>query len=421
MKVQFLIKLGVLIALHVAVAPLGAAEAGKIGDPVARLQRQIDQGQTKLSYDSEHGYLSSLLKALRVPAESQGLVFSKTSFQASRISPQTPRALYFNDDVYVGWVKDGQTIELASVDPTRGPVFYLLPQRPFERPRFVRQGAACMQCHQTPQTGDVPGLLMRSVFPDRQGMPVFSAGTFVTTEQSPMTQRWGGWYLDARADGLGMGNGFVDDPTHPETLNHFTSDLSSHFDATGYPTGHSDPVALLVLAHQTHLHNLLTQAAGQTRAALAEEQAIREAMGAGPGRKHSDSTMTRIGAACEPVVKCLLFSQEATLASPVAGSSGFSREFEQLGPADHQGRSLRQFDLQRRVFKFPCSYLIYSDQFESLPEVARQYVYRRLWKVLTGRDDSREFDHLTDRDREAIYQILLQTKNDLPAYWKSRK
>ena len=407
----------VAAALAVALSPALGAEAGGPENPVARLQSLIDSGRVRLSFDPQHGYLQSVLEALKVPAASQGLVFSKTSFQAARISPQTPRALYFNDDVYVGWVKDGPQIELASVDPAHGPAFYLLPQQKSDRPRFVRQGATCMQCHESQQTGDVPGLLMRSVFPDRQGMPVFSDGTFVTTEQSPMTQRWGGWYLDGQPGALGMGNAIVDDPAHPQELTTFKGGYSPAFQTTDYLTAHSDPVALLVLAHQTHLHNLLTQAAEQTRSAQTEERAIQQAIGQSP---IGDAKLApqRLASICEPVVRCLLFSGEAPLPAPVVGSTDFARQFEQLGPSDHQGRSLRQFDLRRRLFKYPCSYLIYSEQFDALPPAAKQYIYRRLWKILTGRDDSREFAHLSDQDRDAIYQILRQTKPDLPSYWK---
>jgi len=81
---------------------IGYHESADLEDPVARLQRRIDRGEAKLVWDDAHGYLRSVLKHLEVPAESQMLVFSKTSFQLQRITPQTPRAIYFNDHVYVG-------------------------------------------------------------------------------------------------------------------------------------------------------------------------------------------------------------------------------------------------------------------------------------------------------------------------------
>src|SRR5436190_7713983 len=189
-----------------------------VDDPVARLQKRMQSGEVKLERDTKHGYLESLLKALNIPVSSQTLVFSKTSFQRDRISPTMPRALYFNDDTYIGWVQGGEVIELATTDPHLGTVFYTLDQHGGKihqqgegaepaAPRFVRQSASCLQCHGSTMTRDIPGLLVRSVFPDRDGQPVLSAGTFLTTQESPMSQRWGGWYVTGVLDGQRhMGN-----------------------------------------------------------------------------------------------------------------------------------------------------------------------------------------------------------------------
>src|SRR5205085_6191073 len=127
-------------------------------DAVAKLQQQIDEGGVTLAYDEAHGYLPAVLKALKVPVSSQGLVFSRTSLQVDRIAPWTPRAIYFNDDVYVGWVQGGPIMEIASVDPALGAVFYTLRQDPTGRPAFERQTQTCLQCHDSSSsTGGVPG------------------------------------------------------------------------------------------------------------------------------------------------------------------------------------------------------------------------------------------------------------------------
>lgn len=365
------------------------------------------------------GGLESVLHVLKVAPSSQGLVFSNTSFQAARISPQTPRAVYFNDDVYVGWVQGGAVLEVAAVDPKAGAVFYSLPQGKTDRPRFVRQTSACLQCHESPHTGNVPGFLMRSVYPGADGTPVYSAGTFVTTDQSPFQERWGGWYADGEVPGSSMANGVANDAAHPEHLFREARPLSEEIDASPYLTPHSDPVALMVLAHQTRLHNLLARANSETTRALADDALLRNILRLRDG-KRSETFEVRLKAACEPVVEGLLFSGEAPIPAGLTGSTEFTREFERLGPRDALGRSLRQFDLTGRLFKFPCSYLIYSEQFDALPEQARQYIYRRLWQVLTGRDDSAAFSRLSDGARDSIYQILSQTKAGLPAYWKPR-
>ena len=408
-----------LLRIVAALAMLFVAGAAPVGDPVARLQKRIDSGEVKLTRDSDHGYLKSVLRELHVPTESQSLVFSKTSFQAQKISPEAPRAVYFNDDLYVGWVQGGDVVEVASVDPEKGPVFYRLSQHD-SKPRFVRDTTACAQCHQTARTEGAMTLLMRSVYPDSNGMPAFGAGTFETTDQSPAAERWGGWYMDGKIGRPNMANGIGSDPAHPDKLEGTDrTDLAKCFDVSRYLTPHSDAVALTVLAHQTNLHNLFTRAALDTETALRDEAAVKRAMGElTPG--HSESTLSRIQNACDPVVETMLFCGAADL-GPIEGSSGFTGEFEALGPRDHLGRSLRDFDLKHRLFRYPCSYLIYSEQFDALPEPAKDYVYRRLWKVLTGRDDSQQFSQLSDADRDAIYDILRDTKKDLPAYWKPRK
>jgi hypothetical protein len=404
-----------------------------VDDPVARLQKRIDAGEVKLERDPRHGYLGSLLKALDIPASSQTLVFSKTSFQRDRISPGSPRALYFNDGTYVGWVQGGEVIEVATTDPNLGTIFYTLDQHggklhkqeaEVAAPRFVRQSASCLQCHGSTMTRDVPGLLVRSVFPDKDGQPVLSAGTFLTTQESPMSQRWGGWYVTGVLDKQRhMGNVTLKDPdaANPAALLDAaaaaTDDLSGRFDTSAYLTGHSDVVALLVLQHQAQVHNLLTRANYLTRVALRDETAMNGVLGR-PDTGHSETTLSRIKDAAEPLVRAMLFCDEAPLGR-VEGSSNFADEFEARGPRDRGGRSLRDLDLNRRVFQYPVSYLVYSEQFDALPEPAKDYVYRRLWDVLTGADDGPQFSHLTANRRRSALQILLETKKGLPSYWKA--
>ena len=76
----------------------------KADDPIAKLGRQLKSGDATLKRGEKHGYLKSLLKTLDVPIESQLLVFSKTALNQKLIGPTNPRAIYFNDDVYIAWV-----------------------------------------------------------------------------------------------------------------------------------------------------------------------------------------------------------------------------------------------------------------------------------------------------------------------------
>ena len=341
----------------------------RVSDPVARLQERIDRGQIELKFEPKHGYLESVMRFLEVPVSSQTLVFSKTSFQYKKISPASPRALYFNDNVYVAWVPNGHSLEIASFDPSQGAIFYLLDQQPSDQPAFVRATLDCTQCHVVPGTRGVPGVLLRSIFARPSGTQAVETESFTTGHESPLEDRWGGWYVTGRhGHQRHMGNVFVQDPDHPERLDRVAganvSDLSGRFSTARYLSGHSDIVAHLVLAHQTQMHNLITVVNYKVRLALYDELKARKKPADGPGSAISDAGRRRIEGPSEELLRYLLFVDEVPLKDAIEGTSGFAEEFAARGPRDPKGRSLRDFDLRRRVFKYPCSYLIYSEAFD---------------------------------------------------------
>jgi hypothetical protein len=392
-----------------------------LNDPVARLQKRLKDGTAHLEWDEKGGYLQSVLRELRIPVSSQTLVFSKTSFQYKKISPQTPRALYFNDDVYIGFVKNGRVLEAVSFDPLKGAIFYLLDAQKHDNPVFERAELDCTQCHIAPATRNVPGVLVRSVYPTASGTQAEYTASFVTGQESPLKERWGGWYVTGtHGSQLHMGNVTVADEAHPEKLDTSASanvtSLAGRFDASAYLSGQSDIVAHLVLAHQTQMHNLITQASFETRIALydaAGKDAKNAAAQAEAAAKYRQTA--------EDLLRYLLFTNEAALDGPVKGTSSFQHDFEALGPRDRKGRSLRDFDLKTRIFRYPCSYLIYSDDWDALPSAAKEYVYHRLYEVLTERDRSADFARLGHDERRAILEILLDTKPDLPAEWRQSR
>lgn len=393
---------------------------GPWNDPVARLQQQIDKGNVSLAYDEKHGYLASVLEALDVPVSSQVLVFSKTSFQQRRIAPDRPRAVYFNDNVYVGWVQQGDVVELSAVDPQQGAIFYSLKQRPPSQGlKFTRHTHDCLQCHASTLTGGVPGHLVRSVYPDKEGYPILSAGSFITDPTSPLKERWGGWYVSGtHGRQRHMGNKVMDEKQEKMDMTQGgnVTDLGDLFSTKPYLTPHSDLVALMVLEHQTQMHNAITSANYEARMAIHDAKVINGMLGR-PADHLSDSARRRIDRAAERLLKALLLVGEIELTAPVRGTSGFSAEFMERGPWDGQWRSLRQFDLDRRLFKYPCSYLIYSDAFDALPPPLLERVYARLHEILTGRDTSDTYAHLSAADRKAIFEILRDTKPELARAW----
>jgi hypothetical protein len=383
-------------------------------NPVARLQERLAAGQSRLDYDDRSGYLPALLKALDVPVSSQVLVFSKTSFQAPRINPHNPRAIYFSDSVAVGHVPGSDLLELTATDPDAGVVFFTFDPAK-GAPALTRRTHECLQCHAIPRTLGVPGLVVRSVYPDRSGMPVFRAGSFFTDHRSPLEQRWGGWYVTGtHGSARHMGNRFtVDDSGTLEAAGSGDiTTLDRFFDPGRHLAPHSDLVALMVLEHQVRLTNLITRVAWETKLALAYH-ANRAVMLNEPAGEWSDSTRRRIEQPAEVLLRSLLMIDESPLTSPVSGTSGFEREYSARGPRDSRRRSLYELDLNRRLYRYRCSPLIYSEQFAGLPREVRDYVSRRLVEVLEGTDRSADFAGITDEERTAALAILDETLPDL--------
>jgi hypothetical protein len=390
-------------------------------DAVTALRQEIARGGVRLEYDAKSGYLAALLRALHIGVDSQILAFSKTSFQAERISPQAPRAIYFNDDVYVAWVQGSEIVEIAAVDPVLGIVFHTLDRGDGETPRFRRQTTLCLECHDSYSLtgGGVPRFIVGSGPTGETGDLASHESWRLTSHETPLARRWGGWYVTGTHGGqLHLGNLIVRgaDDLSAEARSDAGNllDLRSVIDTDPYLAEHSDIVALMVIEHQTHVQNAIIRAGWDTRRAIDEEQQQTPPPGLVEGQA-SESVAAAIAGATEPLVEALLMVNEAPLTGPLTGTSGFADSFAAAGPVDTRGRSLRQLDLSRRLLQYPCSYLIYSDSFDGLPVPAKDYVYRRLVEVLSGQDSSGRFDHLSAEDRGAILEILTDTKPDFAA------
>ncbi len=391
-------------------------------DKVYSFSKKLADGTETLEWNEEHGYLNSLLQKLNVPVESQALVFSKTSLQVSRITPSKPRAIYFNDDIYLGWVQGGTVIEISASDPEIGATFYTLSQEKSEVPVLQRETSRCLQCHGSSHTRGRPGHIVRSVFPTDSGMPQYNLGTNLIDEQSNFEERFGGWYVSGtHGDLRHRGNAWLP-KTEKTGMKRFERDpselniekganvekLSSIVDTSPYLFDHSDIVAQMVLQHQVHMHNVLTEAIYTGRQAAYDAKVMNKLFDREPDHE-SDSTRRRYDSSAERVVKALLFCDELALENPIKGSSDFAKMFEQQGPSDAMNRNLREFDLKTRMFKYPCSFLIYSDAFRKLPVGVKTRVMARLDEVLNGKDESKDFEHLSPSDRKAIKEILAQT------------
>ena len=416
---------GVPIALAVAIASAGQlAERhfdGAIDHPaiqyatrpttddVSRVDRRLESGELELGVSPDTRYLRAVLRALDVPVESQILVFKKTGVQSHLTSPSNPRAFYFNDSVVVGYVRGAPLIEIASLDPQQGVVFYTVAQNATARVRLHRDNG-CLSCHESMSSLDVPGMLVRSEFTAPEGRPLRQLGSVVVDHRTPFEQRWGGWYVTGTHGAMRhMGNATVRDVEKPasmitgDTLN--LASLEDRFDTRGYPSARSDIVALMVFEHQVHAANLLVRVGWDARVAQFAQTLD---VAAGPMRD-----------AIDELVDYFLFVDEAPLAAKVVGSAAFAERFLAVGPRDRRGRSLRELDMRTRMMRYPCSYMIYSAAFDGLPTTVRDGVYRRLWQVLSGRDRSARYARLSVADRRAIVEILRDTKQNLPDYFRA--
>jgi hypothetical protein len=375
-------------------------------DAVAQLNRKIQDGQVQLKFEGVQGYLRSVLEALDIPIESQMVVFSKTSLEMHLISPRNPRTIFFNDRVAIGWVPREPFVEVIADDPRQGVIFYTLDQKPAQRPAFVRHDD-CLVCHESYSTLGVPGMQIRSVFPAADGRQMRQFGDYTSDHRSPFEERWGGWYVTGKQIPMRhLGNAMVTGPDRPEPSNGIPpmGSIQVELDPVTYPSQHSDIVALMVFDHQVQMINLLTRVGWETRFALYD---------------HHDLTDRLLSDDSRELVDYLLFIDEAPLVGKIQGSSGFSEKFMARGPRDHKGRSLRDFDLEHRLMRYPCSYMIYTAAFDGLPTEAKEAIYKRMWQVLSGEEKEQKYARLSLADRQAIVEILRDTKPDLPDYFQA--
>lgn len=401
-KAALIILVLYLFALGGLRAPVDAQHAGafrgSLDDPaiayataatdnaVDEVNRQLRDGDVRFSFNDRSGFLSSALAALRLPVDSQLLVFSRGSLQGKRIGEQNPRAIYFNDRVALGWVRDGDVLEVAAHDAHEGVVFYTLDQHADLAAHLqFKRSFVCLGCHVTGDSLGVPGLLMFSTTRPEPGE--FDGVPRHIDQSDPLERRFGGWFVTGSAGGarhMGNDTSVLDGRPTREIAS-----VDRLFDHDGYRALTSDIAAHLVLTHQVGMTNLLTRAGFEARVAQGDADAVAAVM----------------DGIAQEVVDQLLFVDEVALPAPIKGNSGFAERFSTSGPKDRKGRSLYQLDLTRRLFKYRCSYMIYSPAFDALPARIKTPIYRRMSAVMST---------WPRETRQAIAEILLDTKKDVP-------
>lgn len=382
-------------------------------DVVADLIKKMDDGAVTLKWQGYSGYLNSVMDALHVPVTTQSVVFSKTSLQQHLISPSNPRAIYYTDNVFVGYIRDAPLLEIAALDPRQGMVFYALQQLEFEEPKIVRADA-CLSCHETKESLGVPGVLARSIAVGNGGQTLPQAAPIESDHRTPFNERWGGWFITGSTGRtVHMGNTLFSGTGSTARASQAPPQLRSlegKFEADGYPSKYSDVAAVMTLNHQVRMINLLTRVGYETRVALDQQQ--RDPRSAAAANR-------LVAADAAELVDYLLFVDEAPLPEKFESTSGFRQEFERGGVADKKGRSLKQLNLETRLLRYPCSYMIYSPAFDGLPGATKDAIYARMWDVLSGKAREQKYARLTPQLRAAIVEILRDTKPGLPAYFGS--
>jgi hypothetical protein len=395
-------------------------------DAVTALEAKFASGELRLEGD-ERQIVRGLLAALKIPEASQMLVFSKTSFQKDRISPAHPRAVYFSDEVYVGWCPGG-LVEIASIDPVLGPIFYSFDPQDQRVGRRFQRDADCLRCHGGTFVRDIPGLLARSVFSDTSGQPLLSLGSELVDTATPIEQRWGGWYVTALRGGPRHRGNLVLSSEQVPSLEELAAgaqlkSLEKLVDTRPYLVPSSDITALLVFEHQVSVQNVLTKANQECLRMVAYQTNLqRELKETVTEEPTYESVRHVFSEASQQVLDALLCTDEAPLPEGgIQGVGGFARAFTMKGKPATDGFSLKELDLKQHLLKYRCSYLIQSPTFERLQPTLRRRVLQRLWRVLTDASSEPRYDYLEIAERDTIRQILTTSLPKLPVIWRAAR
>ena len=368
---------------------------------LTKLAADLAAGAREVKGGSALERLKFVLHELRIPEESQVLVFSKTSHQNPLIRPTNPRSLFFSENAYVGYVPGGD-IEAIVQDPVLGPVYYLIESGGPGGLEIKRDLSTCASCHATSNTENVPGMLVRSVFPDENGNPLLALGTTLVDHETPLAERWGGYYVTGRSSLPHLGNrtyteGVVEPPKASDLR-----DLGDIIDTAKYPRATSDIVALLVLEHQCRTHNLLNAASMQYRRALFLSRVLDP-----DAKPDSGSAGLVADSMADKIVDCLFFKNEVDPGEGIEGGEDFQKSFEGTFPKTKDGHSLADFKLYGRIFKHRCSYMIYSDAFRDLPAEVNRRVLEKMRLALSGNNPA--CDWLKSSEKVKIEEILAET------------
>ena len=380
--------------------PVHAYWTKPLHDPFTSFLKELKAGTVKLDRSSELAFVKSLLRALNISEHSQMLVFSTTSLQLRFISQRNPRAVFFNQSIYLGYIPGGR-IEIISLDPELGGIFYIFDIPKENRPIAPDRSDKCMHCHAKASIGNVPGLVIKSVLPGQRGGSIDSFRRAETGHQIPFSERYGGWHVTGKHSikehwGNKIGTLFKGKISTTGNL------PGQHFDLARYPAKTSDILAHLLAEHQAGFVDRVIECTYRARA-------YRKAGGNKLRPEHREILKSQAAG----LVRYILFADEAKIPPPgIGGDPSLKDDFLSAARYDRSGRSLRDFDLKDHIFKYRCSYMIHSPVFRGMPDWFRKEVYHQLKNALRSGPASRDFTYLTPAEKKAIAEILIATVED---------
>lgn len=388
-------------------------------DPTTLLLKRIQRGEVVITEANGKPLVERFLKELKLDKDTQVLVFSKTSLQRRAVSYNNPRALYFNESVYLGWMPNGR-IEIASFDPELGPLFYFQRQLDDKTSPLFARTRSCLGCHAGDATNFLPGSLGRSVYPDQTGRPIKSLDDYRRSgHHIPLHDRYGGWFVSGNHGTMRhMGNAIATRENGKVSIDRekFVNleKLDRFFRTESYPAPGSNIAALLVFDHQVTMHHRLVEAAYRARQSLFDSKLDPGEMDVSKLAK--GRSMEEFMEGRDKVIDYMLFREEIAIPR-VSCDPGFRRAFTANRLPDQKKRSLKDLRLDGRIFENRCSYMIYSPTFEHLPPMLKGAIYRRIHEILTAKKPVEGFEHFEQDEKQRILEILHATKDDLPAGW----
>ena len=363
-------------------------------DSFARLYKTLtDKKREQIQFKNEREALAALLHDLNISKHSQVLVFSNTSLQLSKISAKSPRAVYFNDDLYVGYVPGG-FIEIIGIDSRLGAIPYLfkLPQKGNSQYPPIRRSTRCMRCHASEQTGQVPGLLLSSVIPAETGGSLDNLNPHKPGHHLPYSKRFGGWFITDQNETQNNWANSIGKMKQGGEVMRRKIPIPYNFIRTKHLSQKSEFVSHLILEHQIGFTNLC----------ITVQYAYRECFARPSKYNYQEMKAYYIS----ELIKYCLFRDEPTLENFQMNETKYFRNyFERTHQNTHQ---LRKLDLKTRLFKTRCSYMLGSRVFNELPDSFKITFLDSLKEAISNKESAYAnlTDHLGLEERKTILKVL---------------